>query len=204
LYYQTYADDRTVIPATSKLLFGQVVDHYDVDVFWNVMTRFFGQQCIVLASLDNAEVAGALRRIRESEEWADFAAMYLDTLRTVDDTLWAQPNDLIATFNDKRPGHSTTFILKRLWARRKIDLAGAAFGAAGLAATQGPFSTAETAGATAAGVAGLAFAGTGLLRNLGKFMNEYRQQDIIKIRSTIKREVSQVLRTVRGQAKSDD
>jgi hypothetical protein len=204
LYYETYADDRTLIPATSKLLFGQVVNHYDADVFWSVIYRLFGNECRVLSKPESREAVAALRQIRESNEWQTFTSMYFDTLQTVDDMLWAQPDNVIKRFDDKRPPHSTIFILKRLWGRRKIDLTAAAFGAAALAATSAPFGTGEAIGATSAGVVSLGFAGTGLIKNARRFMEEYRSRDMVKVKNAVKTEVNKVLAAIRANERGED
>jgi hypothetical protein len=109
------------------------------------------------------------------------------------------PQDsVIRTFDSKKPPRSTTFILKRLWSRRKIDLAGAAFGAAALASSAAPFGTVEALGATAAGIASFGFGGIGLVRYVHRFMEEYKSQDMVKVKETIKREVHQVLAAIRS------
>ena len=204
LYYQTYADDQTIIPATSKLLLDQVINYYDADIFWNVMSRMFGNHSRLLASLEIPEAAGALRRIRESDDWTAFTAMYFNTLQTVDETLWSQPDSVIRTFDSKNPPRSTTFILKRLWSRRKIDLAGAAFGAVALASSAAPFGTGEEIGATAAGIASIGLGGIGLVRYIHRFIEEYKSQDMMKVKDTIKREVHQVLAAIRSESRQTD
>jgi hypothetical protein len=196
LYYETYTDERTVIPATSKLLFGQVVNPYDSEVFWKVIARLFGPNCTALASSQDSEVINAIRNIKESSDWPAFVAMYFDTLQTVDDTLWAQPDQVIRTFDSIKPERSSMFILKKLWQRRRIELSSAAFGAIALSAATS-FNTVGEIGASVAGIAGSGFGAVTLLKAIRAFMGEYRSVDIVRVKGTVKEHVDRALSDIR-------
>jgi hypothetical protein len=196
LYYQTYADERTVIPATSKLLFGQVVNIYDSDVFWNVMNRMFGSGCHALMKNDSEEVVSALRAIRESPDWSSFVAMYFDTLSTIDEALWAQPLEVIKAFDKHRPQRSQMFILKRLWQRKKIDLSAAAFGAVALSSATSFSSVPEWTAGTA-GITSVGFGAFGVIRSVANFVKEYKEQEVVRIKDAVRQRVERALSDIR-------
>lgn len=199
LYYETYTDQRTIIPATSRLLFGQVVNPYDAHVFWRILTRMFGDSCRVLAHPETEEMVRALRVIKESEEWPSFVSMYFSTLEMVDETLWDQPDRVIRAFDQHRPERSSQFILKRLWQRRKLDLSAAAFGAVALS-TATSFASADAVMAATAGAAGSVFGTASLLRAVRNFMSDYRRSDLVRVKSTIVREVKRALEDIKKSA----
>ncbi|MGD0373179.1 MAG: hypothetical protein ABSB01_01140 [Streptosporangiaceae bacterium] len=196
LYYETYTDERTIIPATSKLLFGQVVNPYDSEVFWKIIARLFGPTCSTLASSRDPELINAIRHIKESSDWPTFVAMYFDTLQTVDETMWAQPDQVIRTFDSIKPERSSMFILKKLWQRRRIELSSAAFGAIALSAATS-FSTVGEIGASVAGVAGSGFGAVALIRAVRAFMGEYRSADLVRVKATVRQQVDRALSDIR-------
>ncbi len=200
LYYQTYADGQTVIPATSKLLFGQVVNPYDSDVFWSTMVKMFGERCRALMT-DTPEIVSALRNIRESEEWPYFVSMYFDTLSTVDETLWSQPEEVIKAFDKHLPPRTPMFILKRLWQKRKIDLSAAAFGA--LALSSPTFSSMPEVFAGSAGAVSVGIGAFGILRNVKKLVGEYKDKELSRVKSAVKEQVERVLREIRSKGDGD-
>lgn len=197
LYYETYTDERTIIPATSKLLFGQVVNPYDTDVFWRIICNIFGSTCVNLTQLDKPEIVKALREIKASADWPNFASIYFSTLQTVDETLWDQPDKVIRAFDRHKPERSSLFILKRLWQRRKLDLSAAAFGAVALS-TAASFASGEAVAAAVAGFASTGFGAVSLLRGVRKFVAEYAKSDIVRVKETIRREVTRALKDIRS------
>jgi hypothetical protein len=202
LYYQTYADERTVIPATSKLLFGQVVNPYDSDVFWNVMIRMFGNGCRALIAGDSSEVVSALQHIRESDDWASFVSMYFDTMSTIDETLWSQPDEVIKAFDQHRPVRSPMFILKSLWQKRKIDLSVAAFGAVALSSAT-TFSSAPELITGSAGFLSAGIGAFGLLRSVRAFVGEYKGKELVRVKAAVKQQVERALGDIRRKKSFD-
>lgn len=200
LYYKTYADkdEDTLIPATSKLYLGTVVNPYDVDVFWGVMTRLFGPVSQALARPSDLSILRVLRAVRESSEWVTFTQLYFDTLGTVDQALWAQPDQVVAQVSDDQdPGKTRQFVLRKLWQRRKLDLAGAAFGA--LALPTAALDTSIAVVGAAAGVASLGVVGLSLIRNIHRFISDYKDQDIVQLREMINERIERALRNERQQ-----
>jgi hypothetical protein len=196
LYYETYTDERTIIPATSKLLFGQVVNPYDSEVFWRVVTRLFGDKCGVLSEAQDPEIVGAVQGLKGSEDWLSFVAMYFETLQTVDDTLWAQPDEVIRTFDSIKPERSSMYILKRLWQLRKIELTSAAFGAAAISMAPA-FGSAPEIGAFGAGAVSSGFAAITLRKAVAQFINNYKSADMVRIKATVRERVDRALTDIR-------
>lgn len=192
LYYETYADEQTIIPATSKLLPGQVVNKYDADVFWGVMVRLFGTDCRLLADPSDPASAVAIRGIHDSADWPNFVALYFDTLATVDQALWEVPQQVIDRFAiNVVPPKTRIFVLKKLWQSRKRDLAGIAFGA--IASSTAAFQTVPTTVASAAGLAALGVGSTGMLLNIRRFLDSYRRQSLVRIHETIRHHVERAV-----------
>ena len=200
LYYQTYVDDETVIPSTSKLLSGQVVNAYDSEMFWGVMTRLFGHDCRVLAKPTAPELVHAIRSIRDSPDWSAFVSVYFETLSVIDDTLWTQPEEVIRRFDRADPGRSQIFVLRNLWQSRKLDLAAAAFGAIAVAASAVALDAAVGIMGTAAGLISLGTASVSLLTNVRRFTEQYRNQDVVRLKATIKAQVDRALADTLSQA----
>lgn len=200
LYYKTYADkdEDTLIPATSKLYLGTVVNPYDDEVFWGVMTRLFGPACQSLSKPSEPSLLRVLRAIRESSEWVTFTELYFDTLGTVDQALWSQPDKVVQQVAEREdPGKTRQFVLRKLWQRRKLDLAGAAFGA--IAVPAAAFDTSIATMGTVAGVAGLGTVGLSLVRNVRRFIDDYKNQDIVRLKTMINEGVSRALRSQRPE-----
>jgi hypothetical protein len=196
LYYETYADEETIIPATSKLLPGKLVNPYDAEVFWKIMERLFGSDCKLLATPIEDPIIRAIRDLRESSDWAGFVSMYFETMSTIDETLWDQPEEVIATFDKNDPGKSRTFVLRNLWQRRKIDLAGAAFGAVAMSSLAFDTTTAVVASTT--GLASFAAGGASLLINIRRFVDAYRNQDLVRIKRAVRDQINRALADLRG------
>ncbi|HEX3779021.1 MAG TPA: hypothetical protein VHX38_05100, partial [Pseudonocardiaceae bacterium] len=173
LYYKTYADkdEDTLIPATSKLYLGTVVNPYDDEVFWGVMTQLFGPACLALAAPSGPSMLHVVRAIRESSEWVSFTELYFDTLGAVDQALWSQPDKLVSEVVERGdPGKTRQYVLRKLWQRRKVDLAGAAFGSVALPASA--FDTSVAAISAVAGLASLGAVGLSLIHNVHRFIEE--------------------------------
>lgn len=195
LYYETYADEQTIIPGTSKLLPGQVVNVYDADVFWGVMVRLFGTNCRLLADSSDPAAADALRSIHDSADWRNFRSIYFDTLATIDETLWEVPQRVIDRFAEDTPSKTRMFVLKRLWQTRKRDLAGVAFGA--VASSTVAFQTLPTTVASSAGLVALGLGATDIIYHIRKFVDSYRRQSLVRIRETIKHHVDRAVLDMR-------
>lgn len=195
LYYETYADAQTIIPATSKLLPGQVVNRYDADVFWGVMVNLFGPACRLLADPSDPAASHAIRGIHDSTDWSNFKAIYFDTLGAIDETLWEMPQQVIDRFTINIPSKTRMFVLKKLWQSRKRDLAVIAFGAIGSSTTA--FSTLPGDVAAGAGFAALGLGAAGITINIRAFIDNYRRQPMARIRQTIKHHVERAVADMR-------
>lgn len=195
LYYETYADEQTIIPATSKLLPGQVVNKYDTDVFWGVMVRLFGTNCRLLADPTNPASTAAIRAIHDSTDWSDFVSIYFDTLATVDQALWEMPQQVIDKFSVSAPPKTRIFVLKKLWQTRKRDLSGIAFGA--IASSTAAFQTLPTDIASTAGLAALGVGAASIVVSIRRFLDSYKRQSLVRIRETIRHHVERAVADMR-------
>lgn len=195
IYYETYADEQTIIPATSKLLPGQVVNKYDADVFWGVMVRLFGTNCRLLTDTSDPAAAAAIRGIHESADWRNFRAIYFDTLATIDETLWEMPQQVVDRFTVNIPPKTRMFVLKKLWQNRKRDLSVIAFGAIGSSTTA--FQTLPGDVASAAGITALGLGAAGIVMNIRAFIDNYRRQPMARIRETVKHHVERAVADMR-------
>jgi hypothetical protein len=193
LYYETYADDDTLIPATHKLRPGTVVNPYDVDVFWQVMRVLFGEECEALATPADTSVLLLLRDLRESTQWVAFQQLYVQAISGIDDALWADPERVAESLGRHLQGRTLQYVRRELWRRNKLELGGIA-----ASVIASPSIAIATTGARAVAAAAGGIVGAGIsIGSLGAAIKhrvaEYRDRDVVKVRKQVTERVLETL-----------
>ncbi|MEY2422862.1 MAG: hypothetical protein QOI95_2929 [Acidimicrobiaceae bacterium] len=194
LYYETYTDPDTINPGTNKFRAGTVLNPYDVDLFWDTMSRLFGVDSSILSRPRDAETLLALRDIRESSDWQTFTHTYFDLLGTMDDSLRETSPEVVIALKELNPGKTRNYVLRRLWEDRKGIIAGAVFSALAVPGFALDAGASIPMTASVAGSFGVVVSAKALLGEIRRFVERYHTQDLVKVRATVRAHVNRAVR----------
>lgn len=127
LYYHANIDDE-IFASGLQVLADRIIDPFDPDVFWAVFSKLFGKEAAkVLSTGTEPTLIRALLEIRNNETWLRYQSIYFTILEQIEESLWQNVN-LITHKIRSEAGYSGTLVLRRIWDRHKLSLAGTVFG----------------------------------------------------------------------------
>lgn len=184
LYYHANIQQGIHLPAGAALSENSVVDPFDADVFWSVFERLFGKKPTrFLSTATDPQLVRMLRELRETDLWREFRKAYFQVLHRLDDELRANASRIAQKMRIET-GEQELGIVRRLWQNRKTEIASCVFGAIALS-TASPI-------IMAAGGLSVFFSAWRLPGAIKKFLDDYRQHDLPRLREKIRRELERL------------
>ncbi|MBI4334771.1 MAG: hypothetical protein HY673_26250 [Chloroflexi bacterium] len=195
LYYHCYVDERISVPGL-HVVAERIINPFDVETFWTVFARLFGNSAAKTLSRSHPEVTAAVIRLRGNPLWEDFRRIYFSVLQEIETSLWKNIKCIQQRIEEKS-GYDGAKVLKRIWRERKLQAAAVVFGALALVPA-GPIALGlGSAISLPAGVASSALSVPALYRSLRRFVHDYHNCDFTRLKHSIYAEIENLAEAFR-------
>jgi|GEM_PF-3226900 len=124
LYY--YSNIDVEMQASGLEILGdEIMDNFDVDVFWGSLSKICGKEATeALSTRSDETTIRSLITIRNNEIWTQYQNVYFNILVQLDKSLRRNVNVVTKGIKDQIAYHPK--ILQRIWQKHKISLTGSA------------------------------------------------------------------------------